>query len=109
MELCMMAAPERVEPFMPSMRRMEQCFGRWEWRTVTRAHQRLLKEKFSFLTPARRHMVLTPQAVSNCGITHRVAKGAVARRPSYTRGKCTSVMIIVTRQVVLCWIPTPER
>src|SRR5438552_15320885 len=112
MELCLQAAPEAVEPFMPSLKRMEHCFGRCRWRTATTAHRRLLKEKFSSLTPARRHTVLTPQRVNNCGIIQAVAqtaaKEAAARRRSYTLRKCMSAMTIVTRQMVLCWMPTPE-
>src|SRR5437879_4348930 len=102
MASCLQGEPEAVEPFMPLTRRTERCFGRCQWRTVIPAHQRLLAEMSSFLTPARSHMLLTPQPVSNCGITTRVAKEAVARRPSYTQGKFTSVTIIVTRQVVSC-------
>src|SRR5207302_1228267 len=102
MELCLQAVPEAVEPFMQSMRRMEQCFGRWGWRTVITAHRRSPEEAFSFLMPARSHTLLTPQRVNNYGITQAVAKEAVARRPWYMEGKCMSVMIIVTRQTVLC-------
>lgn len=104
--LCMKAAPEKMEPFMPSMRRMEKCSGRCPWRTVTTAHRRLLKERFSFLTPARRSMLLMLQPVSNCGITQALAqtaaKEAAARRPWYMQGKCMSVTTFVTRQMALC-------
>ena len=53
-------------------------------------------------------MLLTPQTVSSCGTTIAAAQEAVARHPSCMVGKCTSVTIFVTRQLVLCWMPIPE-
>src|SRR5262245_5834652 len=109
MELSIQAAQEAVEPLTLSMRAMEQCFGRCQWRTVITVRQLLLKKEFSSLMPARRLMLLTRQLVSSCGITTRVAKEAEERRPLYTGSKFTSARIIVTKQVVSCWIQTLER
>jgi hypothetical protein len=108
MELCLLVAPEAVELFMPLMSRMDKCFGRCPLRTAIPARRRLWEETFTFLTRARSHMLLTPQPVSNCGTTIAAAQEAVARHPSYMVGKCTSVTIFVTRQLVWCWMPKPE-
>src|SRR6266576_6799732 len=99
MELCLQAAPKAEERFMPSMRRVDKSFGQCRWITLIPAHQRLPEELFTFLMHAHRHMLLTPQTVSNYGITQALVqmavKEAVARRPSYILGYYTSVILCV--------------
>src|SRR5437016_7173877 len=57
---------------------------------------------FTFLMPARRRMVLTPQPVRSCGITQAAAREAVVRRRSCTRVKYMCVILFVGIQVASC-------
>src|SRR5947208_555500 len=57
---------------------------------------------FTFLMPARRRMVFTPEPVRSWGITQAAAREAVVRRRSCTRVKYMCVILFVGIQVASC-------